>query len=79
MAAVRSWRTHAPEVQIESLWVRQSGNKLAITMQAEDPPIIIHFLRNHAAWPAFWEFRSNTPADAPPDATLRFEWKNNDA
>jgi hypothetical protein len=59
--------------------VRQSGNKLAITMQAEEPPIIIHFLRNHAAWPEFWDFRSNTPADAPPGATLRFEWQNDDA
>ena len=55
--------------------MRQSGNKLAITMQAEEPAIIIHFLRNHAAWPAFWSFDPIRSADAPPDATLRFEWK----
>jgi hypothetical protein len=56
--------------------LRQAENELVITMWAADPPIIIHFLRNPRAWPAFWEFKSNTPSDAPVDPELRVHWQD---
>ena len=55
--------------------LREADNELVVTMRAAEPPIIIHFLRNPRAWPAFWEFRSNTPTDAPDKASSRVQWQ----
>lgn len=59
--------------------LQQAGSGLVVTMRAADPPTIVHFLRNHRAWPTFWEFQSNTAADAPENGDVRVQWNETDA
>jgi hypothetical protein len=58
--------------------LREAGNELVISMRAEEPPIIVHFLRNQRAWPDFWQFESNAIADAPVESELRVLWRDNE-
>src|SRR6185295_10484072 len=59
--------------------LQQVGGRLVITMRAADPPTVVHFLSNHRAWPEFWEFQSNAPADAPSNGDIRVQWSETDA
>jgi hypothetical protein len=67
------------QYRLKSYELRQSGSSLLITMHADDPPTLVHFLRNHAAWPDFWEFSSNALGDAPMDTQVRLTWRNDGA
>lgn len=55
--------------------VEQDG-RLTVTLQADEPPPIIRFLRNPRFWPEFWEFESADPASAlDPTARQRVAWQ----
>jgi hypothetical protein len=56
--------------------LREAGHDIVVTLRADEPPIIIHFLRNSRAWPDFWQFKSNAPSDAPAQTELRLQWRN---
>jgi hypothetical protein len=66
------------QYRLNSYELREAGGTLVVTMSAAEPPIIIHFLRNQRAWPDFWEFKSNTPDDVPPETELRVQWHVNE-
>jgi hypothetical protein len=55
--------------------LREGDGKLVVAMQAQEPTIIIHFLRNPRAWPDFWKFASNSPSDVPTGSDSRVHWR----
>lgn len=62
--------------------LEEDGDRLTITLAAEEPPPIIRFLRNTRMWPEFWEFESAGAGDSAAEDTAangRVRWRRDDA